>query len=75
MNRRLTGQFQSNIYNAAGKSAYQQGVFGALSTVGTAGAQYMQIGGPPSTTTTSTAPGATYTLPKGPMYGGNMGFK
>ena len=75
MTRRMTGQFQSNIYNAAGKSAYQQGVFGALSTVGTAAVKYGQIGGPPGTPTTPPTPGATYTLPSGPLYGGNMGFK
>ena len=68
LTRRLTGQFQSNIYKAAGKSAYQQGVFGALSTVGKAGAQYMQIGSAPSTPST---PNPHSSGGQGPIFGFN----
>jgi hypothetical protein len=46
--RRKGGEFQANVYNAAGKSAYQRGVFGAVTKLGTAAASYGDIGGPPS---------------------------
>ena len=44
-NKRFTSEFQANTYVAAGKSAYQQGVFGAITTLGTAAGSYGQLGG------------------------------
>ena len=47
-NRRKTGEYQSGIFRAAGKSAYQQGIFGAVATIGGAAATYGSIGSKPS---------------------------